>query len=119
MQCGPNCACVCGACMLDDCGCACHDTGLDNASTETIGKVLASFGVTAKNRTTMYVHVKNHPKQERIVSAVKKASVQKRVGKTVRNAVGAIDADRVKAAMRRAKGKIHVKRRRPPCHEGV
>lgn len=117
MQCGPNCACVCGACPLDDCGCACHDTGLDNASTETIGKVLASFGVTAKNRTTMYVHVKNHPKQAAVVSAIKKAGVQKRVGKMVRKAVGPVDAEKVKAAMKRAKGKTHVKRAKTACED--
>ena len=117
MQCGPNCACVCGACKLDDCGCACHDTGLDDAPTETIGKVLASFGVTAKNRTTMYVHVKNHPKQAGVLSAIKKAGVQKRVGKTVRTAVGSVDAGKVKAAMKRVKGKTHVKK--PKCQDDV
>ena len=109
MQCGPNCACVCGACTLDDCGCACHDTGLDDASTATIRSVLASYGVTATARTTMYIHVKNHAKQSAIVSAIKKVGVKKRVGKSVRAAVGSIDAEKVKAAMKKAKGKTHVK----------
>jgi hypothetical protein len=102
MQCGPNCPCVCGGCKRSDCGCFCHNTVLDDASTETIGNVLASFGVTVKKRTTMYIHVKNHSKQAAVLSAIKKAVEKKRISKTVRKAVGSVDADKVKSATKQA-----------------
>lgn len=46
---------VCGERTLERCACACHGTGLDNATTDTIRKVWSSFGIIASLLTTIYI----------------------------------------------------------------
>lgn len=70
--------------------------------------MLSSFGVEGTmSRVTAFAHVKSHPKMQAIVFAIKKGAIKKRIGKTVRKAVGKVDAARVKAAIRKAKKHVN------------